>query len=388
MNKIDMRRLSDAELFMKRKEVVRLRQTNHSGKATAEIAEISEWQVSRIRKSYQSGGMAVLKPRKRGRKHGEQTLLSREQERAIRQIIIDRTPDQFKMRFMLWTREAVSELCRQQYHLEVSLRCVTNYLKRWGFTCQRPTKQAYFRDNVKAARFMREEYPGIAARAKAERAEIYWGDETGIDNREHYQRGFALRGYPPVILADSKKERINMLSAITNQGSVRFMMFEANMNQKKLIEFMRRLIAGAREKVFFILDNLRVHHGRLVRAWLEKHKDRIEVFFLPPYSPELNPDEYFNHALKLSVHLGIAPRTVKDIRHKAESFVRKLQHNGESQGLLQTSQGGLPELRCLSAGVISQTTQDMSRIRGSNSGNSTNVLTRGQIALIFVLEGR
>ena len=107
------------------------------------------------------------------------------------------------------------------------------------------------------------------------------------------------------------------------------MMFGANMNQQRLIEFMRRLIANVSHKIFLILDNLRVHHGKKVRAWLEKHKDRIEVFYLPPYSPELNPDEYFNHALKLDVHSGISPRTEKDIRHKAESFVRRLQHNAD-----------------------------------------------------------
>lgn len=322
-----MRRLNDDELYMKRKEVVRLRQTKHTCKETADIAEISECQVSRIWTVYQKGGMAALKPLRRGRKEGEQRILSQEQEREIKQIIIDKTPDQYKMRFMLWTREAISNLCWQLYRVKISLRCVTNYLKRWGFTCQRPTKKAYFVDNVKVDRFMKEQYPAIAERAKKEGAEIYWGDETGIDNREHYQRGFAPQGHPPVLKVVSKKERVNMLSAITNKGKVRFMMFEGSMNQKKLIEFMRRMIADVRAKVFLFLDNLRSHHGKLVSAWLEKHKDRIEVFFLPPYSPELNPDEYFNHALKLDVHLGVAPRTKKDIIHKAHSFVRRLQHD-------------------------------------------------------------
>ena len=327
MNKIDMRELNLDELYMKRKEVVRLRQTKHTGKETAEIAEISEWQVSRIWTTYRKGGMAALQPQRRGRKQGEQRVLSPEQEKEIQQIIIDKTPDQYKMRFMLWTREAISNLCQQLYRVKIPLRTVSNYLKRWGFTCQRPTKRAYFVDNVKVDHFMKKEYPAIAARAKREGAEIYWGDETGIDNREHYQRGFAPKGHPPVLPVESRKERVNMLSAITNKGKVRFMMFEDSMNQKKLIEFMRRMIVDVRAKVYLILDNLRSHHGKLVAAWLEKHKDRIEVFFLPPYSPELNPDEYFNHALKLDVHLGIAPRTKIEIRHKAESFVRRLQHD-------------------------------------------------------------
>jgi transposase len=329
MEKLDLRTLRDEELCMVRKQVVRLKAQGFSGKRIEEMTGVLENQVSRIWKTYQSGGMSALKPKARGRKHGEHTLLSQAQESEICRLIIDRTPEQYKMRFMLWTREAVSNLCWQLYRIKVSLRSVTNYLKRWGFTCQRPTKKAYFADNVKVVRFMKEEYPAIASRAKAEGAEIYWGDETGIDNQEHYQRGFAPKGQPPVLLVQSKRERLNMLSAITNKGKVRFMMFDETMNQKRLIEFMRRMISDVPQKVFFILDNLRVHHGKLVKAWLEKHKDRIEVFYLPPYSPQLNPDEYLNHALKLDVHLGVAPRTKRDIRHKAESFVRKLQWDAE-----------------------------------------------------------
>ena len=202
------------------------------------------------------------------------------------------------MRFMLWTRQAVSGLIKQQYGLDVSLRCVTNYLKRWGFTCQRPTKKSYFKDNVKVDRFMKEQYPAIAKQAKKESAEIYWGDETGIDNQEHYHRGFALKGMTPSINVDVKRARVNMMSAVTNKGSIRFMMFDKNMNQNRLIEFMRRLINDVSLKVYLILDNLRTHHGKKVQEWLSKHKERIEVFYLPPYSPELNPDEYFD-----SIHI-------------------------------------------------------------------------------------
>lgn len=99
------------------------------------------------------------------------------------------------------------------------------------------------------------------------------------------------------------------------------------MNQKLLINFMKRLVKDVDRKVFLILDNLRVHHGKVVAAWLEKNKDKIEVFFIPPYSPELNPDEYLNHVLKKDVHAGIRPRTKADLHSKTESFLRRMQHN-------------------------------------------------------------
>ena len=118
-----------------------------------------------------------------------------------------------------------------------------------------------------------------------------------------------------------------MISAISSQGKVRFMVYQDTMNQQRLIQFMERLIRTSEQKVFLILDNLKVHHGKLVAVWLKDHKEKIEVFFLPPYAPEYNPDEYLNHALKFSVHSGILPYTAEDITHKIQSFMRKLQHH-------------------------------------------------------------
>ena len=118
-----------------------------------------------------------------------------------------------------------------------------------------------------------------------------------------------------------------MISAVSSQGKVRFMVYQDTMNQQRLIRFMERLIRASEQKVFLILDNLKVHHGKLASVWLEEHKEKIEVFFLPPYAPEYNPDEYLNHALKISVHSGLLPYTAEDITHKIQSFMRKLQHH-------------------------------------------------------------
>ena len=125
---------------------------------------------------------------------------------------------------------------------------------------------------------------------------------------------------------ETKRQRVNMISAISSQGKVRFMVYQDTMNQQRLIRFMQRLVRASEQKVFLILDNLKVHHGKLAAAWLEKHKDKIEVFFLPPYAPEYNPDEYLNHALKIFVHSGQLPYTVEEISLKIQSSMRKLQH--------------------------------------------------------------
>ena len=166
-------------------------------------------------------------------------------------------------------------------------------------------------------RWREGEYPVIAQRAMAENAVIYWGDETGIDNCSNCERGFAPKGQPPILPVETKRERLNMLS----EGYIRFMLYKDSMNQQRLIQFMDRLIRTYNRKVLLILDNLKVYHGKKAAAWLDRHRDKIELFFLPLYAPESNPDEYLNRALKRSVHSGDLPRTKCDIRHKTASFM-------------------------------------------------------------------
>ena len=126
---------------------------------------------------------------------------------------------------------------------------------------------------------------------------------------------------------ETKKERVNMISALNSQGEVRYMLYEDSMNQQHLITFSDHMLQTSKQKIFLILDNLRVHHGKMVAEWVSRHQDKIELFFLPPYAPEYNPDEYLNHALKLSVHSGDLPEDRSDIRHKTNSFMRTLQRN-------------------------------------------------------------
>lgn len=326
MERIDLRKLNQDELLMVRKQVVRLKDQGKSGREIEELTGVRANRASEIWTAYKREGISGITPGKSGRKPGDGMLLTPEEEKSIRKTLIDKTPDQVKMAGCLWTRQKISDYIKRVHKKAVPLRSVTNYMSRWGLTCQRPTKRAYAQDDVRVRSFMEKEYPAIAKRAKAENAEIYWGDETGVCNTENYERGFSPSGQPPVLKVETKRERVNMISAITNLGHVRFMVYEETMTQAKLLEFMKRLITDASKKVFLILDNLRVHHGKIVAAWLQKMYHRIEVFFLPPYTPELNPDEYLNHSLKRDVHSGNHPRKKKDLIHRIHSFMRRLQH--------------------------------------------------------------
>jgi len=330
MEYINLKKMSADALEQVRSQVVRLKEMGKTGKEIEEITRVRPNRISEIWTAYQQKGKSALRPKRRGRKKRESMLLTSEEQKTIRQTIISKTPNQLKMAGFLWTLAKISQYIWDTYHKCVSVRCLSNYMKRWGLTCQRPTKRACGQDIARIEKFKKEEYPTIAARAKAENAEIYWGDETGVSNQENFERGFAEKGKPPVLPVETKHERVNMISAITNQGSVRFMVYEQTMTQQKLIDFMSRLVKDATRKVFLVLDNLRVHHGKIVAAWLLENKDKIEVFFLPPYAPESNPDEYLNHSLKLNVHSGNLPKTKTDIRNKINSFMRRLQHRKDN----------------------------------------------------------
>ena len=324
MEKIDARRHSPQTQYEIRKQIIRLRKQGVKNTIVAAGLGISTGCSSTIWQSYLKEGSKAIKQGKRGRRTGEQRTLSADQESELRKALIDKTPDQMKLPFALWTRDAVKILIRQMFDVDMPIRTVGEYLKRWGFTPQKPVKRAYEQSSQAVKNWLETDYPEIAFRAKQEKAEIHWGDETGIQTGANRVRGFAPKGQTPEIRLVAKRSHVSMISAITNGGKVRFMMYQDAMNSKLLIKFMTRLTKDAGCKVFLILDNLRVHHSREVTKWLEEHREQIEVFHLPSYSPELNPDEYLNGNLKTKVHSGKPARDRKDLEKKTRSFMRTI----------------------------------------------------------------
>lgn len=327
--KIDTRKLTTPELARLRKQVVRLREKNFSFKDISEVSGVHVDTVGRWYRDYLKRGKASFEYKKRGREKGSFGSLTKAQEARIQQEITDKMPDQCRLNFALWTRRAIQQLIKQLWGKDMPIRTIGDYLKRWGFTPQKPLKKAYEQNPRKVSKWLEEEYPSIKERAKNEGAEIHWGDETGLRNDSQHGRSFAPKGKTPVQVIPAKHCRINMISTITNQGTVRFMTYADNMTAKVLIRFMRRLISTSKKKVFLILDNLRVHHAKLVKEWLAKPKikEQIEVFYLPAYSPELNPDEYLNCDLKAGVHTGDAPKNEKVLKDRVVSHMRGLQKN-------------------------------------------------------------
>ncbi len=295
------RRLGPKELHERRKQAIVLHKQGMTRAAIAPFVGAHRNTVGQWIRQWQEGGAKALKPARPGRPLGSGRRLSREQERAIRRVIADRCPDQLRLPFALWTRDAVRQWVAQEYGIDLPIRTVGWYLQRWGFTPQKPVRRAYERSEPAVRRWLEEEYPDIREKAHKHRAEIHWGDETGLRSDDVNGRGYAPKGQTPVRRVKGSPEKTNMISTVTNQGKVRFMFYRERLNAKVLIRFLGRLIRSTDRKVFLILDNLRVHHVHVVTDWVEKHADRIELFYLPSYSPDLNPDEYLNCDLKALV---------------------------------------------------------------------------------------
>jgi Transposase and inactivated derivatives len=324
MEKIDARKHSPETQYEIRKQIIRLRKKGLSNRDVAQGVGLSESHASTIWQRYQKEGSQAIQLGRRGRRTGEKRTLTPSQEMEIQRLVIDKTPDQLKLAFALWTREAVRLLIKKLYRLEMPIRTVGAYLQRWGFTPQKPVKRAYEQNPQAVKQWLEKEYPNLVSQARKEKAVIHWGDETGLQTDAYRTRGFAPQGKTPVVRLPAKKNSVNMISAITNQGLVRFMMYRDSMTSQLLIKFMSRLVKDTDHKVFLILDNLRSHHGKKVKEWLENHQEKIMVFYLPSYAPELNPDEYLNGDLKARVHSGQPARSQNDLEHKTRSFMRKL----------------------------------------------------------------
>jgi len=321
----DARKLSSEQQKLLRIKAVDLVFTHgHTRRSAAKLLGVSRVIVSKWCQAFEEGGYDALELGRRGRRPQEQQLLRPHQCASIVRIITDSTPDQEKMPFVLWERVAIRELIRDRYGITLALRTVSAYLKRWGMTAQRPVERSYEQRDEAVREWLDETYPAIKERAAKEGAAILWSDETGVENCRPNGRSFAPRGKTPVFSKKGKKFRANMISAVTNKGHVRFMVYTERMTQQLFIKFLDRLIKSFGRKIFVIVDNLKVHHGKLVKKWLDQKTDQIELFFIPSYSPELNADEYLNRDLKKNVHASRTPKNKDDLKQNIISFMRKI----------------------------------------------------------------
>jgi transposase len=325
MEKEDFRTVDDKTRSSFRKRAIELHKKGVKKGEIALLFGVNKNTVSNWFKHFEETGN--FKSKKKGVKSEDKKLLSAIQENQIQKMIVDKMPDQLKLDFALWTRKAVKELVEREFDIKLAINTMGDYLRKWGFSPQKPKKKAYEQDDKKVQKWLEEEYPQIEKQAKEQDAEIHWGDETGVKNQCNHGRSYAPKGKTPVKRSMAQKFSVNMISSITNQGKVQFLVYSDKMNADKFIQFLEQLIKTSSKKILLIVDNLRVHHSKIVKEWVEQNKEKIELFYLPSYSPERNPDEYLNCDLKQGLSNKKAPRNKEILEQNMKNHMEMLSEN-------------------------------------------------------------
>jgi transposase len=314
-------------------EALRLRVVRavESGMKKVEAAEkfcvtrqaIHNWMTAK-----KESGIRSLRAKQQGRPRSRCKLEPWQAAQTVR-AIVGKGPEQMQLPFTLWTREAVQLFIKKKWKVSLSVWTVGRLLRQWGLTPQKPVRRAYERNDTAVQQWLREEYPLIQRKALAEGAEIQWGDEMGVRSDHQSGTSYGRKGKTPVALGTGKRFKCNMISTITNRGKLRFMLYRERFTADVFIRFLRRLIDGMDRKIFLIIDRHPTHVARKTKKWLEAHTDSIEVFFLPGYSPDLNPDEFLNHDIKVNAVAKKRPRNLTTLMRNLRSALMKRQKNPE-----------------------------------------------------------
>lgn len=296
------------------------------GKTQQEVSTLFGVGLSTLKswvKQYKETGSKSFTLKTRGVKKGSRDL-SLEQLRCIKKLMTNKLPDQLKLPFTLWTREAVQSLINKKFQVKKSLPQIGRYLQSWGFSAQKPIYKAYEQDPEAVKVWLEKTYPKIKRKAKKEKAEIYFGDEAGMRSDHHAGKSYSKKGKTPIVKKTGQRFSINMISAVSARGGKRFMLYKGKFNSDRYILFLKQLIKNSKHKIYLIMDNYSVHKTNKVKEWIERHKDKIAVYYLPTYSPELNPDELLNQDVKTNVVGKLRASNAYELKENVKSHLKKI----------------------------------------------------------------
>jgi len=288
MEKIDGRKLKHEVLTEMRKRAVARVQSGESPEDVVRTMGFCRACIYNWLAMYRAGGWDALDARKRG---GRPRLLTGKMIAWVYRVVVGSDPRQYKFPFALWTRKAIGTLIYRQYGVRLSVNSVGRLLAQLGITPQKPLWRAYQQDPHRVRKWIDEEYPAIAKEARQRRAEIWFGDESGLRSDYHAGTTWGPKGQTPVVRSTGARYRLNLLSAVNRRGKMRFMIEKGGLNAGVICRFLECLMFGTRRAIFLILDGHPMHKSREVAAKVQSFKGRLRLYLLPPYSPDLNPDE-------------------------------------------------------------------------------------------------
>lgn len=321
-NEFDGRRVDHKTREKIRIRAVKLVEQGHSPEQVIKALGFHRSCIYEWLAKYREGGTKALQTKTLT---GRPKKLNGQQMKKIYDIVTLKNPLQLKFEFALWTRDMVRDLIRDQFGVNLSLVSIGRLLKKMGLTPQKPLHRAYQQDPELVQQWLESEFPKIEALANKAGADIYFGDEASVRSDFHSGTTWAPKGQTPVVKTTGARFSVNMISAISPRGKLRFMTVDGRFNAVKFIEFLKRLLHNSGKPVFLIVDGHPVHKAKKVKEFIESTDGKLRLFILPPYSPELNPDELVwnnlkNHRIGRKMITG-----PDDLKQKIISSLRSLQ---------------------------------------------------------------
>lgn len=293
--KLDARALTCTNLTELRRRGIQSVQNGESPEVVARVLGISRQTIYSWLSLYRNGGWGALDAKKRG---GRKHKVNAKVMKWVYDTVTRKNPLQMKFPFALWTSGMIALLIKDHFNIKLSRASVGRLLNQLGLSVQRPLWRAYQQDPAAIDQWLKDEFPAIQAEAKKLKAQIFFGDEAGVRSDFHSGTTWGIRGKTPIVSSTGARFSLNMISAVNRLGQLRFMVTKKSVGAKVLIEFLKRLIHGSKRKIFLIVDRHPAHRAKLVKEYLDTVSDRLRMYYLPPYAPELNPDEYVWNDLK------------------------------------------------------------------------------------------
>src|SRR5258705_443628 len=327
MRENDARRLDHKTLEAMRERAVRQVQEGESPEVVARVLDLDRSTIYGWLARYRRGGFGALKAKPLS---GRPPKLDGRALKWIDATVTQKNPLQMKFAFALWTREMVAKLIKDRFKITLSLVSVGRLLAQLGITCQKPLHRALERDEALVQQWLKREFPRIKALAQREKAEIYFGDAAHMRSDHHAGRTWGKKGETPVVSSTGARYRMSLISAVTSRGHMRFMIKKkGGVNADVFIEFLRRLMVGAKNKIFLIVDRGPAHVAKKTKAFVASLDGKLRLFYLPPYSPDRNPDELVWKHLKADTVGRTSITSLDDFRTKVKSSMLSLQRNPE-----------------------------------------------------------